>query len=202
MKLKTFYTPRYVIKKIFDKIYQRNNQNLPWMSKQANEILVQILDKKDTVLEFGSGRSTFFLSKLVNHVYSIEHDSLWFQKVKDKLERNNTTNVHLILKEKEEDYIDLDYIESDTIDVLIVDGRFRGLSLQRSLCKLRENAVIIVDNSQRYFSNNRFKTKTPIITRHSSRDSLWKDLDSELFAKYRAITVSNDIEDTTFFFKK
>jgi hypothetical protein len=202
MKLKTFYTPRYVIKKTFDKIYQRNNQNLPWMSKQANEILVQILDKKDTVLEFGSGRSTFFLSKFVNYVYSIEHDALWFQKVKDKLERNNVTNVHLILKEKEEDYIDLDYIESDTIDVLIVDGRFRGLSLQNALCKLRENAVIIVDNSQRYFSNNRFKTKTPVITRHSSRDSLWKDLDGELFAKYRAITVSNDIEDTTFFFKR
>ena len=177
MKLRAFYTPRYIIRKIFDKLYQRNNQNLPWMSKQANEILIQILDKKDTVLEFGSGRSTFFLSKFVNHVYSIEHDSLWFQKVKDKLERNNATNVHLILKEKKEDYIDLDYIDSDTIDVLIVDGRFRGLSLQSALCKLRENAVIIVDNSQRYFSNNRFKTKTPIITRHSSRDSLWKDLD-------------------------
>ena len=68
--------------------------------------------------------------------------------------------------------------------------------------RLEVDYVIIVDNSQRYFSNNRFKTKTPVITRHSSRDSLWKDLDGELFAKYRAITVSNDIEDTTFFFKR
>ena len=50
-----------------------------------------------SALEFGSGRSGIWFSQRVQNLTSVEHDLDWYQSVKDKLEKENVTNINLRL---------------------------------------------------------------------------------------------------------
>lgn len=60
--------------------------NKPWIVHRAYLRLESLLKPGMSVLEFGSGGSTFFLVGKVASILSIEHDQLWFQEIHSQLE--------------------------------------------------------------------------------------------------------------------
>lgn len=58
------------------------------MTTQEVGFISSILNKDDTVLEYGSGSSTLYFSKYVKNYYSIEHVKAWYDTVSSQVQSN------------------------------------------------------------------------------------------------------------------
>lgn len=65
---------------------------LPWINFEAIDFLKDILTPNMKVFEYGTGGSSIFFAKNVLQVIGIEHDDLWFQRVKDCVEKEKINN--------------------------------------------------------------------------------------------------------------
>lgn len=122
-----------------------NGEPIPWMTYSFIFFLKNRLRKDMVVLEYGSGNSTFFLSKLVKQVVSIEHNKDWYNFLNNKI----PANVKVYLQENLEDYVEHPNKINIKFDVIIVDGVERNKVLEISPKILLPNGVIILDNSNR-----------------------------------------------------
>ena len=66
----------------------KSNNPIPWLSYPCVDFLNERLHKSLRIFEFGSGNSTLYYSSRVKEIVSVEHDPLWFKKIKDKLPDN------------------------------------------------------------------------------------------------------------------
>ena len=152
----------------------------PWINFGAIEFLKKIVRPDMRVFEYGSGGSTLFWSSRVQEVVSVEHDFIWYSKMKEKLDRLQVQNVRYILAEPEDEpqFSDKkfgqpsDFISSDIaytgknfiryarsidsypdnyFDVVVVDGRARPSCIQQGLPKLKKNGWLIIDNTEREY---------------------------------------------------
>lgn len=124
----------------------KNGNPIPWVTYPAIEFLNTRLNKSMEVLEYGCGNSTLWLAERVKSVLSIEHEKSWFEKVS----KIKPDNVRLIIKELNNgDYSKeiLDYYNS--FDIIFIDGRDRVKCVKNSLNALKENGVIVWDDSDR-----------------------------------------------------
>jgi hypothetical protein len=120
---------------------------IPWMNLPVIAFLKDKLKDEHKLFEYGSGYSTFFYSKMVNTVTSVEYDEEWFNLIKGDL----PSNAHLIFKAYD---IDGEYCRAITtpiteFDVVVIDGRDRVNCLKQSIPMLSQKGVIILDDSQR-----------------------------------------------------
>ena len=53
----------------------------PWMSRLEIETIEKYLKPSFKMLEYGSGGSTLYFSRLVQEYYSVEHDAEWYEKI-------------------------------------------------------------------------------------------------------------------------
>ena len=99
------------------------------------------------VFEYGSGASTVWWSDHAAKVVSCEHDNKWYQKLKPILALNV-------------DYIYFDLIPGgnysravkqyyNEFDIIVIDGRDRVNCVKNSLTSLKQNGVIVWDDSDR-----------------------------------------------------
>jgi len=124
----------------------KDGNPIPWITYPAIEFLKTRLNKSMEVSEYGCGNSTLWLAKRVKSVISIEHNKSWFEKV-NKIKPKNVT---LILKELNSgDYSReiLNYYNS--FDIIVIDGRDRVKCVKNSLNALKENGVVVWDDSDR-----------------------------------------------------
>ena len=94
---------------------------------------------------YGSGNSTLYYAARVKHVYTIEHDKDWYERVKSTLPKN-TSLYHSQLSGQYEKSIELPGIK---FDVIIVDGRRRNNCLKEAVNYIKENGIIVLDDSER-----------------------------------------------------
>lgn len=120
---------------------------LPWLTYSFLDFIKDRLQKEMILFEFGSGNSTLFYSKFVNEVHTVEHDLKWYNKLKQNLPDNVYLN-HITLKAAG-DYSRAVYTSENRYDVILVDGRDRTNSLINSIKGVKENGVIILDDSER-----------------------------------------------------
>jgi len=73
-------TPRYIWNRLALIVYEQNNPNLPWITRDMINILETWLRPTDIGLEFGSGRSTSWFASRVSHLTSVEDNSEWYQR--------------------------------------------------------------------------------------------------------------------------
>ena len=152
----------------------------PWISFSAIDFMKEILHPNMTVFEYGSGGSTLFWASRVKKVISVEHDKVWYEKMKLELALQQIKNIDYFLIEPKSDpmfskkdyknpndYISLDkdfegkqfeaYVKKideyadDSFDVIIVDGRSRPSCVQHSLKKLKLGGYLVVDNTERSY---------------------------------------------------
>ena len=148
---------------------------IPWITFKAIKWLEKYLKPNMIVFEYGSGGSTLFFKKLVKKIISIEHDRIWYKKMLKYLKTKNIyfNNYFLIepkkllIKDKEKKdnsrstlktYSKLSfkkYVNSiekypqKYFDIIFIDGRARNSCVKKSLTKIRQDGIIILDNSER-----------------------------------------------------
>jgi tRNA A58 N-methylase Trm61 len=99
------------------------------------------------VFEYGSGSSTLWWAKRVFRVVSFEHDHAWYNKLL-KLIPENVEYVYCEMTPNG-DYSRGVKKYSNMFDIIVIDGRDRVNCAKNSLGALKEDGVIIWDNSER-----------------------------------------------------
>jgi hypothetical protein len=123
-----------------------NGDPLPWITYPAIDILKSRVNKKLRIFEYGCGNSTLWWSEHAGIVRSVEHDQIWFDKMKPLLPKN-----------VELDFVPLEFggAYSRTSqargphDIIVVDGRDRVNCIKNSIAALSDAGVIVLDNSDR-----------------------------------------------------
>jgi len=120
---------------------------IPMMSYSIIEFFKERLTTDMVVFEYGSGNSTFFFSKLVGKVISVEHDEKWYNNLKSKIPEN----VELLYQtlEYDSDYCRKIQTRDEKFDLIIIDGRDRVNCLKNSFSFLKDNGVLVFDDMYR-----------------------------------------------------
>jgi hypothetical protein len=123
------------------------NQPLPWFTYSFISFLEKRLHKTMVVFEYGSGNSTFWWAERVSQVISCEHSSEWYNKIKPEL----PSNVKLLFCQLDTggDYAHAVANYKTMFDIIVIDGRDRVNCAKNALGALKEDGVIIWDNSDR-----------------------------------------------------
>ena len=125
----------------------KKGYTIPWMNYSVIHLLKTRLNRSLRLFEYGSGYSTLFYARLVQHVTSIEYDREWF----DLLQAKIPTNTDLYFQEyiPGGEYSKFILSMPHKYDVLVVDGRDRVNCIYNGLDQLTEVGVVILDDSQR-----------------------------------------------------
>lgn len=160
-----FKHPLHIPAQLKFKLYQLKNPEAPWITPAAVEFLDKLITNNFRIFEWGSGRSTVWLTKRAKEVISVEDNHDWFNKVGQTIKTHGLKNIqyHLIPLQEDHDSIDqidaiekkmipnyvaiIDQEQSSSLDLVIVDGRFRHICVSRALDKIKPNGYLMIDNS-------------------------------------------------------
>lgn len=207
------FSPRYIfyriarpILKVTYKVFKWMNPATPWTSQAAVRIFKQLLRPDMVGLEYGSGNSTIFFAKHLRHLVSVEHDKAWFSNVTASLKQQKLNNVQYQLippgvakpppysfyKEyglAENEFSSrtefTDYFSAarsfpnESFDMIMIDGRARIECALNAIPKLKSGGIFVLDNSDR----RRYRTIFKVLS------------------KWKVITTTTGLFDTTFWFK-
>jgi hypothetical protein len=205
--MKKHWSLEYIYNRLKNYFFEKKNNHLPWINKNAIKVFKNLLQKTDKGVEFGSGRSTVWFSRQVGYLTSIEDNQKWFDKVKIDLHQKSINNVaYLFKKSNDESPADCDYckvinsFDNDSLDFVIIDGKYRGIFALNSINKLKKGGFIYLDDAHRYFP---LKTASP----HSlgeNPDTMtknWKLFKNEVI-NWRKIVTTDGVSDGMFFIKR
>jgi predicted O-methyltransferase YrrM len=214
MNLKTFYPP-YAINRMAQMRFAALNPWAPWLTAAAITALQDLLKPADVGFEFGSGRSTVWLARRVRFLYSMEHVPEWYERVRKQLEEAKLTEkVQYHLASGSGHSIDDDHppndhpylkgiaaIADDHLDFVLVDGIMRRTCVRFAISKIRPGGLLILDNANRYMSNEYQEGHTTVCQRRSApKDPEWGRICTEL-SKWRGFNATDRIWDTRFWLK-
>jgi hypothetical protein len=121
----------------------KDGNPIPWYTYPAIEYIKQLDLSDKSIFEFGSGNSSLFWADAAKEVISVEEDEKWYQS---RLEAKRN-NMKILLKEKDEDYFNSILEENKNFDVIVVDGKVRDKCCEVALKKIKNNGLIILDNT-------------------------------------------------------
>lgn len=130
-----------------DFFYDENGNVNPWWGKTVIDLVVKKLNKDMRVFEWGMGNSTLFWSQYVGDVVSIESDLEWYKKMQGIIPRN--VRAQYCELEYGGEYCQKIIDEQGEFDIILIDGRDRVRCAINSSRKLKENGIIIWDNTDR-----------------------------------------------------
>ena len=121
---------------------------LPWFTYPSIHFIENRLTSSFSVFEYGSGNSTLWFAKQVQQVVSLEHDLEWYDRMKPSFSAFDAITYH------HEDLEAGNYAGrikefSSAFDIIIIDGRKRIECAKNSLQALKQDGIIIWDNSDR-----------------------------------------------------
>jgi len=190
---------RYIYNRFCALINELLYPDRPWLVKDAVKILDSLLKNNDIGLEFGSGRSTLWFVKRVKKLISIEHNKLWFNKIKNEFKKQNINNVNYYLKSENEYVNILDEINDNSLDFVLVDGLLRDVCVKKSLSKIKNGGLLIVDNINWFAPSNTYSPSS--MKDNNFASDIWQDLFTKDIINWRRIWTSNGITDTLILFK-
>lgn len=119
--------------------------SLPWMNYAIIAFLEERLNASLSVFEYGSGNSTLFFAKRVDHVVSVEKDPNWHEYVAAMMPEN----VELILCQpySPEAYLKVIGQQDKRFDIVIVDAEERRQCLMDAPRWLTPGGVVILDDA-------------------------------------------------------
>lgn len=118
---------------------------IPWFTYPAIEYINQLDLSHSELLEWGSGASSEYFQSKVKKITSIEHDKAWYQRMKSLFIDGNE-----IIFADENDYIDVAYNLRKKFDLIVVDGIQRDKCILAAKDLIKDDGIIILDNSDRH----------------------------------------------------
>lgn len=136
----------------FDSSIQKQSINragkpLPWMTYSFISFLESRLCKDMEVFEYGCGNSTLWWAERAHSVTSCEHNHEWYLKLKTNLPENVT--LHYSEAEPDDHYSNAIRKSKKEFDIVVIDGERRIECAKNCLHHLKQDGVIIWDNSDR-----------------------------------------------------
>lgn len=126
----------------------RGNNELPWFTYGCIYFLNSKLKNWFSVFEYGCGNSTIWFGKRTKSVISVEHNEDWHNKMRSRFSKfANIKNVYRDLESKSYEKEILMYQKE--FDIIVLDGRERVNCSFNALNALKDDGVIIWDNSDR-----------------------------------------------------
>ena len=119
---------------------------IPWITYPSMEFLEQINFRDKDVFEYGSGSSTLWWAKRSRSVYAIDRDASWIRRIEPDL----PDNAMIRHCPNETRYADEILKTGNLYDVIVIDGSVRYPCAERSIGKLTNNGIIILDNAEWY----------------------------------------------------
>ncbi|NTW99911.1 MAG: class I SAM-dependent methyltransferase [Geobacteraceae bacterium] len=95
------------------------------------------------IFEFGSGNSSLFWSKNAQSVISVESDPDWYTFGMQDLSPNRS----LLLKTGCNEYVETVIQYETKFDVIVIDGLYRFNCAVKSMTRLKDGGIIVLDNS-------------------------------------------------------
>ncbi len=203
------WSASYLWNRSKEKLYRRQNPDLPWFSPQAIEFLADYLLPSDTGLEFGSGRSTLWFAQKVGQLTSVEHNADWAEKVKAMLAARSLQNAELVFAPKlngaNPDIEHSEYVGvtsrfvAESLDFVVVDGIYRAQCALHSLPLLKRHAMLIIDNVNKALPSASKSPNSRSIKAGPDGETwtaVWRQI-----KPWRRFWTSNGVSDTAFFFK-
>jgi predicted O-methyltransferase YrrM len=200
--------PRYLVDR--SKVYldQTLRPHDPWLTRESIGLIERLLRPSDIAVEFGSGRSTLWFAKRVARITSYEHDTVWFAEVSEKIRADGIGNVELIhrpLDVPESEgakaaYVqEINNIQDSSVDVVLVDGFYRGYCSLHSVPKVKTGGIIILDNANWYLPST---SLSPASCPHDQPpiSQVWQEF-ADRTKNWRRIWTSNGVSDTLLLFK-
>lgn len=124
-----------------------NGNPIPWLTYPAIEFLDKRINNNMSVFEYGCGNSTLWWASKVNEIISVEHDKRWYDKF-ELIVPQNVTLSHVAL-ENGDAYAKKIIAYKKNFDIIVIDGRDRVNCAVSSLNAIKDDGVIIWDNSDR-----------------------------------------------------
>ncbi|TWT98631.1 class I SAM-dependent methyltransferase [Stieleria varia] len=118
---------------------------VPWLTIPFVKFLTPRLDSSMTVLEYGSGNSTLFYSKLAQSVVSVESDSDWYNKLLSQVDQR-VVDIHL---KQLPEYITFAGTLGRQFDFIVVDGLERVQCSKEAVKLLSDRGVMVLDDCVR-----------------------------------------------------
>ncbi len=119
---------------------------IPWYTYSMIEYLRGLDFTGKRLFEYGSGYSTLFWSTRAEKIVSVEHDPEWHKKMADEM----PSNVEYRLLSEKNSYVSSIREYPESFDIVIIDGVHREDCVAPALEKLKEDGLIILDNSDWY----------------------------------------------------
>jgi len=153
--------PRMAMARLRYWVWERRNPDKPWMCPGTIAFCESHLSPSMTALEFGSGRSTMWFSKMVGRLTSVEHDRQWYEQVRQQLAEAKISNVDYRLvplnhpKSEPErvdyspvpDYVAVaDGVPDKSIGFAVVDGHYRTNCVRHLVPKIATGGYLLVDD--------------------------------------------------------
>jgi hypothetical protein len=153
--------PRMLLARLRYRAWERSHPDKPWLCPGTVAFCEAHTSRSMTALEFGSGRSTRWLSSLVGHLTSVEHDKGWYEKVRRGLDGAGADNVTYLLvpldhpeSEPERDWYSpvpayvavADGVPDGSLGLAVVDGHYRTQCIRRLVSKVAPNGYLLVDD--------------------------------------------------------
>lgn len=120
---------------------------LPWYTYSFINFIIGRIHPSMRIFEYGSGNSTLWWSERVASVVACEHDEPWFSVISQKVP--DTVDYRHCELEYGGGYCRLISSFSSEFDCIVIDGRDRVNCVKNALAALKEDGVIIWDNSDR-----------------------------------------------------
>ena len=118
---------------------------IPWFTYPAIEFLNQFNYTEFDIFEWGSGNSSFYFAQKCKSIISIEINSEWYDLNNEYKLKNQT---FILSNEENFDSEIMNFNQS--FDIIIIDSIKRNECAKTALKKLKENGLIILDNSERH----------------------------------------------------
>jgi len=201
-----YVSPRCLYGLLRRQIWIRTHPDVPWLTRQAVEILDGRLKPGDTGLEWGSGRSTVWFAQRVAHLTSIEHNVRWYKRIKKALSEKGAGNVDLL-------YAPLDQMDKGkpkyvrvaaelpkaNLDFVLVDGRLRDQCTEVALQLLKPGGMLIIDDAARYIQHPYCCPQSPY-AQNGPPSIIWAKIASELKAMEAEVIWTSDSVTATVFY--
>ncbi len=201
-----YLSPRCLYGLLRRRLWRSINLGVPWLTRQAVEILDSRLKPSDVGLEWGSGRSTVWLAHRVAHLTSIEHNVRWYNRVKKALSDKGADNVELLYAPLEaEDEGQAEYVRvaaelsKASLDFVLVDGRLRDQCTEVALQLLKPGGMLLIDDAARYIQHPYCCPQSPE-AQNGHPSQVWAKIAMQLEAlAVRAIWTSDGVTSTVFY---